>query len=389
MKSLFNVLFATSMALSFAVAVNSAYAADEMIVKIGHVAPISGAISHLGKDNENGARMAVEDLNAKGTLINGKKVKFVLIAEDDGADPKQATAAAQKLVDAKVNAVVGHLTSGTSIPAAKIYNDAGIPQIAPSVTAIGYTAMGYKSTFRIVANDAQLGGALGRYAVDTLKARTIAVIDDRTAFGQGLADQFIKGVNATKGSKVDVKMVSRQFTNDKATDFNAILTAIKSSKPDVIFFGGMDAVAGPMLRQIKSLGINAKFIGGDGICSEKLAELAGDTLVKGQVICAVAGGIVETEKKLLADFNTAYKKRFATVVQIYAPYGYDAVMTIADAMQQAKSADPAVYLPYLQKIHHKGVTGMIAFDAKGDIKDGALTLFTYNAGKREEIAVIR
>ena len=382
MKSLIMALFFLSLAAS-SVAV---FAADETIVRIGHVASISGAVAHLGKDNENGARMAIDELNAKGTLINGKKVKFVLLAEDDAADPKQATAAAQKLVDARVNAVVGHLTSGTSIPAAKIYNDAGIPQVAPSVTALAYTAMGYKSTFRVVANDAQLGGTLGRYAVDTLNARTVAVIDDRTAYGQGLADQFIKGLKSTK---VDIKMVQRQFTNDKATDFNSILTAIKSSKPDVVFFGGMDAVAGPMLRQMKSLGINAKFIGGDGVCTEKLVQLAGDALGQGQIICAEAGGVTASEKKPFGDFVTAYKKRFGIDVQLYAPYVYDSVMTIVDAMQQAKSADPAVYLPFLQKIHHQGVTGMIAFDTKGDIRNGTLTLYTYNAGKRTEIAVIR
>jgi branched-chain amino acid transport system substrate-binding protein len=104
------------------------------VIKIGHVGPISGASAHLGKDNENGAKMAIEELNAKGFKINGKKVKLQLISEDDGADPKQGTAVAQKLVDAKVNGVIGHLNSGTTVPASKIYNDAGIPQISPATT---------------------------------------------------------------------------------------------------------------------------------------------------------------------------------------------------------------------------------------------------------------
>jgi branched-chain amino acid transport system substrate-binding protein len=369
-------------ALAFAFA--GAAFAQEQVVKIGHVGPISGPIAHLGKDNENGARMAIDDLNAKGFTIGGKKVKFELLAEDDAADPKQGTAAAQKLVDAKVNGVIGHLNSGTTIPASKIYFDAGIPQISPSATNPKYTQQGFKTAFRDVANDGQLGGTLGRYAADKLAAKTVAVIDDRTAYGQGVAEEFMKGAKA-KG----VKVVDQQYTNDKATDFNAILTSIKGKKPDVVFFGGMDAVAGPMLRQMKALGINAKFMGGDGICTEGLVKLAGDAIGEGQVVCAEAGGVEENQKKGMEDFKAAYKKKFGTDVQIYAPYVYDAVMVMAEAMKKAGSAEPAKYLPELAKTSYKGVTGNIAFDAKGDIKNGALTLYTYKAGKREQLAVVR
>jgi branched-chain amino acid transport system substrate-binding protein len=370
-------------AIAFAIA-GSAFA-QEVVVKIGHVAPISGNQAHLGKDNENGARMAIEELNAKGTTIGGKKVKFELLAEDDGADPKQGTAAAQKLVDAKVNGVIGHLNSGTTIPASKIYFEAGIPQISPSATNPTYTNQGFKTAFRNVANDGQLGGTLGRYAVNTLKAKKIAVIHDATAYGQGVAGEFVKG--AKKGSTVNI--VAQEVTNDKATDFNAILTKIKAKKPDVIFFGGMDSVGGPMIRQMKQLGIDAKFMGGDGLCTEGLPGLAGGAMADGQVVCAEAGGVEEKDRKGMEDFRAAYKKKYGVDVQIYAPYVYDAVMTMADAMVQAKSAEPAKYLPVLAKISHKGVTGLITFDAKGDIKDGTLTLYTYKGGKRELIGVVK
>jgi branched-chain amino acid transport system substrate-binding protein len=209
-----------------------------VVVKIGHVGPTSGAIAHLGKDNENGARMAIEELNAAGVMIDGKKVTLELMAEDDAADPKQGTAVAQKLADAKVAGVVGHLNSGTTIPASKIYSDAGIPQISPSATNPKYTRQGFKTAFRLVADDAQLGGTLGKYAVGTLKGKSIAVIDDRTAYGQGVAEEFTKAVEAAGG-----KVVAKEFTTDKATDFNSILTTIKGKKPDVVFFGGMDASA--------------------------------------------------------------------------------------------------------------------------------------------------
>ncbi|RZI39802.1 branched-chain amino acid ABC transporter substrate-binding protein [Herbaspirillum sp. HC18] len=371
-------------AIAFAFA--GAASAQELVVKIGHVGPISGAIAHLGKDNENGARMAIDELNAKGVTIGGKKAKFELLAEDDAADPKQGTAAAQKLVDAKVNGVVGHLNSGTTIPASKIYFDAGIPQISPSATNPKYTQQGFKTAFRVVANDGQLGGTLGRYAVQINHAKRIAVIDDRTAYGQGVAEEFIKGVKSKGGA---AEIVAQQYTNDKATDFNAILTAIKAKNPDTVFFGGMDAVAGPMLRQMKALGINAKFMGGDGICSEALAQLAGDAMGDGQVVCAEAGGVEDAQKKGMEDFRAAFKKKFGTDVQIYAPYVYDAVMVMVEAMKKANSAEPAKYLPELAKISYKGVTGNIAFDPKGDIKEGTLTLYTYKGGKRQQLAVTK
>ena len=370
--------------IALAIAFSGAALAQE-VVKIGHVAPISGAIAHLGKDNENGARLAIEELNAKGISIGGKKVKFELLAEDDAADPKQGTAAAQKLADQKVSGVIGHLNSGTSIPASKIYSDAGIPQISPSATNPKYTRQGYKTTFRVVADDVHLGGTLGRYAVQKLNAKTIAVVDDRTAYGQGVADEFEKAAKAAGAT-----IVGREFTTDKATDFTAILTTIKGKKPDVVFFGGMDAVAGPMIKQMKALGLNAKFMGGDGICTGELFKLSGDTMADNQVYCAEAGGVEGPQEKVLNDFKVKFKKRFNADVQIYAPYVYDAVNVMVAAMVKANSSDPAKYLPVLAKTSdYKGVTGNIGFDEKGDVKNGALTLHSYKAGQKINLAVVR
>jgi branched-chain amino acid transport system substrate-binding protein len=372
-------LVPAAVALAFA---GSAWA--QQVVKIGHVAPISGPSAHLGKDNENAARMAVDELNAKGFAINGQKVTLQLVSEDDGADPKQGTAVAQKLVDAKVNGVVGHLNSGTSVPASKIYNDAGIVQISPATTATQYTRQHFPGAFRVVANDAKLGGTLGKYAVGTLKVKNIAVIDDRTTYGQGVADEFVKGA---KGP--GVRMVGREFTSATATDYTAILTSIKAKKPDLIFFGGMDSVAGPMLKQMKALGIQATYMGGDGMCTEALGRLAGDGLGEGKVICAEAGGVKGAQEKVMDDFRARYKKKFNMDVQLYAPYVYDSVMVMTTAMQDAKSADPAKYLPVLKTIKYEGVTGTIQFDPNGDIKDGALTLYSYKGGKRSKIDVVR
>lgn len=353
-------------------------------VKIGHVAPMTGNQAHLGKDNEAGAKLAVADLNKAGIKIGGKAVTFTLVAEDDGADPKQGTAAATKLVDAKVAGVIGHLNSGTSIPASKIYSDAGIPQISPASTNPKYTMQGFKTTFRVVANDAALGGTLGKYAVQELKGKAIAVIDDRTAYGQGVADEFAKGVEAAGG-----KVVDRQFTTDKSTDFMSILTAIRAKKPDIVFYGGMDAVAGPMLRQMEQLKINAKFMGGDGICTAELPTLAGNAVGNDKVFCAEAGGVVGPYEKKMADFRERFQKETGAEVKLYAPYVYDATMVLVEAMKKADSTDPKKYLPELAKIQYDGVTGPIAFDDKGDIKGGTLTLYTFRKGKKETLRVIQ
>jgi branched-chain amino acid transport system substrate-binding protein len=377
-----------ALALAFVGALGAASAQAEDIIKIGHVAATSGPIAHLGKDNENGARMAVDELNAKGVVIGGKKYKIVLQAEDDAGDPKQATTVAQKLVDAKVQGVIGHETSGTAIPASRMYYDAGIPQITPSASSPQYTRQRYNTTFRNIANDEQLGPALARYAMQNMQVKRIAVVDDRTSYGKGLADEFSKTVKRTGGAS-GTTIVATQYTNDKATDMMAILTAIKASKPDMIFFGGMDAVAAPMLRQMKQLGFPVKFMGGDGMCSDSVPRLAGDGMSDGQVICAEAGGVEPAQEKGMEDFRAAYKKRYGIEVQTYAPYAYDALMTMVEAMQKAGSPDPAKYLPVLAKIKHKGVTGNISFDARGDVQDGVLTIYTFKSGKRQKLAVMK
>ena len=357
---------------------------EMLIVRIGHAGPTSGPIAHLGKDNELGARMAIEDLNAKRLKIGSRTAKFELVPEDDAGDPKQGTAVAQKLIDENVKGVVGHMNSGTTIPASRLYSDAGIPQISPSATNPKYTRQGFKTAFRVVADDMQLGSTLGKYAVETLKARNIAVIDDRTAYGQGVAEEFEKSAKSAGAT-----IVGHEFTTDKSTDFNAILTKLKAARPDVLFFGGMDAVGGPMLKQARQLGIDAKFMGGDGMCSTELPKLAGDAVGEGAVVCAVAGGVDDDTRQALEEFKTRFKEKNGVDVQIYAPYVYDAIGVLADAMVKAGSPEPSVYLPELGKVKYKGLTGTIAFDEKGDIRNGALTLFTYKGGMRSQIAVVR
>lgn len=354
-------------------------ATGEMVVRIGAVAPLTGPQAHLGKDNENGTRMAIDDANAKGIMLGGRRVHFELISEDDQADPKTATIVAQKLMDNKVAGVIGHLNSGTSIPAAKIYSDNGIPQISPSATAVSYTQQGFKTAFRVMANDAQQGRALGEYAVKNLQGMKIAIIDDRTAYGQGLADEFVKAARAA-----GAEIVAHEYTSDKSVDFTAVLTAVKAKQPDLLFYGGMDAQAGPMARQIKSLALNVKFMMGDGGYTPEFIKLAGEAAegayasLPGVPLDKMPGGKAFSDR-----FVAKYQP-----IQLYAPYCYDAVNVMIAAMQKADSAEPAKYMTALAGISHPGITATIQFDAKGDLKGGAVTLYQVHQGKWQPLETV-
>ena len=353
----------------------------DQVVKIGHVAPLTGGIAHLGKDNENGARLAVEEINKKGLTIGGQKITLELDAQDDAADPRQATQVAQKLVDDKVVAVVGHLNSGTSIPASKIYSDAGIVQISPSATNPTYTLQGFKTTYRVVATDAQQGPALANYASKGLKAKSVAIVDDATAYGQGLANEFEKQAKAN-----GVTVLSHDATNDKAVDFRAILTKIKGEHPDVIMYGGMDATGGPFAKQAKQLAITSKVLAGDGVCTDKLSDLAGDAT--DNIICSIAGMPLEKMAGGAA-FQKRYIARFNQPIQIYAPFTYDAVYIIVDAMKRANSTDPAKILAEMPSTDYHGVLGETQFDSKGDLKQGVISLYNYVGGKQKLLDIVK
>jgi len=349
-------------------------------VKIGAASPLTGPQAHIGIDIRNGVQLAIEDANAAGTEIGGKKVKFEMVAEDDEANPTKATTVAQKLVDAKVAGVVGHFNSGASIPASKIYSDAGIPQISPSSTNPKYTQQGFKTTFRVVAHDDQQGPTLGRFAVNTIKAKKVAVIDDSTAYGQGLADAFEKTAKS-----LGAQIVAREHTTDKDTDFKAILTKIKGRGPDLVMFGGIDPQAGPMVKQMSELGIKAKYIGGDGMQTPNFIKLAGPAA---EGVMASMPGLPKETMPGGAAFLQKYKAKFNADVELFAPMGYDAVMVFIDAMKRAGSTDPAKYLPELSKTNYQGVIGPIAFDDKGDLVNGPITIYVVKGGKWEPLQTV-
>src|SRR5438552_13500217 len=357
----------------------AAPAGDAVEIKIGHVAPLTGGNAHLGKDNENGARLAVEEANAASIKIGGKTAKFTLVAEDDQEDPKVGATVAQKLVDAKVAVVVGHLNSGTSIPASPIYNQAGIPVISGSATTPKLTEQGFKNQSRDVGRDDQQGPAIASYLATEKKPKLVAVIDDATAYGEGIANEVEKTLKAAS-----IKVLPREKGTDKTTDWKAVLTKLRGRRPDAVFYGGMDATGGPLLKQGRELGIKAVFSFGDGACTDEMTKPAG-AAAEG-LLCSQAGIPPQAGDKR---FLEAYKKRFNVDPILYAPFTYDAAKLLIAAMQKANSADPKRYLPELQKIDFTGATGKIAFDGKGDRKDAEMTIFTMQGGKLGPIAIVK
>jgi branched-chain amino acid transport system substrate-binding protein len=357
----------------------AAPAEETMTVTIAHAGPLTGGIAHLGKDDENGVHLAVDEANTKKIKLGGKTVNFVMMSEDDQADPKLGPTIAQKFVDAKVAGVVGHLNSGVSIPASAVYNQAGIPMISGSATNPQLTEQGFKTIFRTVARDDQQGPAIAAYMAHELKLKKVAIADDATAYGEGLANEVEKTLKAD-----GVQIVTREKTNDKATDFKAVLTKIKGRNPDAVFYGGMDATGGPMLKQARELGIKATFAYGDGACTSEMNKLAGEKAAEG-MICSQAGIPTQMASKAFVDaFNAKYGE-----IKQYAPYYYDGANLLIAAMQKADSADPAKYLPELHKISYDGATGHVEFDDKGDRKDAEITIFQMKNGKVDPVAIVK
>ena len=346
--------------------------AAEQIVKIGVSGPLSGANAFAGKDNENGVRLAIEELNAQKIQVGGNVLRFVLQSEDDAGDPKQGVNVAQKFADAGVKYVLGPYNSGVAIPASRVYNDNGI-LMSTVGTNPKITAAGYPTVFRIVASDTQVGASVAGYAAKELKVKNVGVIDDRTAFGQGIAMEFKR-----QAQKAGIKVAGHEFTNDKASDFSAILTSLRAKKVDAIFFGGYAPQGAPMARQMKQLGLNVPLLGGDTLCSPEMAKLGG-AAVGENVRCAQAGAIVAEQPGGPA-FLASYKKRFGRDPDVYAPSFYDQTKFIGRAIEQAKSVDAKAVGAAMHAISYQGVVGTYGYDAKGNLKKTAVTVYTFKNG---------
>ncbi|TEA78058.1 branched-chain amino acid ABC transporter substrate-binding protein [Allopusillimonas ginsengisoli] len=370
-------LMAAAAAIATGLIAGAASAADTEVVRLGFAAPLTGPQSHYGEDMKNGLTLALEEANTQNIQLDGKTAKFELVSRDDQADPRTAVQVAQQIVDDGVSGVLGHFNSGTTIPASRVYNDAGLPQIAMA-TSPEYTQQGYDTTFRMMTSDTQQGAADGEFIVKDLGAKRIALIDDRTAYGQGLADQVANAVKANGG-----EIIAREYTTDKANDFTAILTNIKEKKPDAIFFGGLDAQSGPMRRQMVRLGIDAPLVSGEMTRSETFLKLAGDAA--NGTYASLAGVPLKQMAKGEA-FESAYKARFKQNPGVYAPYAYDGAWNMITAMKEAGSAKPEKYLPKLASLERSGATSdNVAYDENGDLKEISVTIYEVKDGKWEMV----
>ncbi len=343
--------------------------AQSQVVTIGHSGPLSGPNAFAGKDNENGVRMAVEELNAKKIKVAGKTLEFKLDSEDDQCDARNGVSVAQKFVDDGVKYVMGPYCSGVAIPASRVYSQGGT-MVSTVGTNPKVTDNGYKNLFRIIASDTQIGSNMAIYAANVMKVKNVAVIDDRTAFGQGVADEFSK-----EAKKLGLNVVGQEFTTDKSTDFLAILTNLKAKKPDAIFFGGYAPQAAPMARQMKQLGMSTKLLGGDTLCSPEVGKLGGEA-VNDTVFCAQGGTMLDKIDAGTA-FKAKYKAQFKRDADAYAASYYDQTMLIGNAMAKADSTDPKKVGEYIYGNSYKGVAGTYAYDEKGNLKQAPITVSTF------------
>jgi branched-chain amino acid transport system substrate-binding protein len=341
---------------------------------------MTGPQAQYGKDYESGVLLAVDDFNATHPTVDGKVTTFSLDPADDQADPKTGTVVAQRLVDDDIKGMIGHFNSGVTIPASAIYARAGIPQVSVA-TAPAYTRQGFKTTFRMMTSDTQQGGVMGRYVVEKLHAKRIAIVDDRTAYGQGLAEEFEKSVKAAGGNVID-----RQYTTDKATDFKAILTVLKSKNPDFIYYAGADAQSAPMVKQARSLAMQAMFASGEMSKTDNFIKVAGSS-AEGAIV-SLAGLPLERMPGGKG-FTQRYEAKFGTKPTTYAPYSYDGAMAMMRAMTEANSSTPSVYLPKLAQIDIKGVTtDHFSYDQYGDLRDAVVTVYKCNQGAWTPLDVI-
>lgn len=347
--------------------------AQDLVIKIGHAGPLTGNQATAGLDNERGVRLALDDLNASDFRIGGKRARFELLSEDDQGDPKTGVVVAQKFVDIGVKLVIGHYNSGVSIPASRIYNQAGIPMITASSTNPQLTKEGYSNVFRLTANDNVMGAAMAEYAAAN-GIKRVAVIDDRTAYGSGVA-----GVFAQTATKLGLSVLTREFTNDKAVDFSSILTKIRGLKPDAVFYGGYYAQAAALARQMRQLNVQGLLLGGDGLCSNEVVPL-GASEMEGRYFCAQGGEPLESLPEGPA-FRERFKKTFKVDIDAYAPGFYAATMAAARAMQLAGTDEPARVIASLKSLKFNSILGPVSFDAVGEWVKAPVTLYKLAGGK--------
>jgi branched-chain amino acid transport system substrate-binding protein len=344
---------------------------DSNVIRIGAAGQLTGPEAVFGSDMLNGVKLAVEEWNAKGGVL-GKKI--VLVPGDDQAEPRQAVAVANKFVNEGVVGVVGHFNSSCSIPASEVYNKAGIPQISHASTNPKLTEQGFVDVFRVCGRDDQQGKAAADFAVQKLKVRRVAIIHDKTTYGQGFAEEFKKALGPA------VEIVAYEGMTKGEKDYSPVVTKVKGANPDLVFFGGIYTEGGLLIRQFKAVGGTAPFIGGDGIMSEELVKIAGPA-VDGTY---ATFGPDTRDSPAARGFNETYRKKYGEP-GVYSVYAYDAANILLQAIQKAGTTDGKAVTAAIRANDFNCALGHIQFDAKGDVKASPYVVWKVEGGKFKQV----
>lgn len=344
---------------------------DENVIRIGAAGPMTGDQSKMGVDLRNSVELAVAEWNEKGGVL-GKKI--VLLPADDQADPKQAVSIANKLINQKAVALVGHWNSSCSIPASKYYQDANIVMISPATTNPQLTLQGFKNVFRVCGTDDQQGKVAADFILKTIRPKKIAIIHDKTAYGQGLADYFKRAL----GDRVQVVYYGGIIQRDP--DYKAVLTTIKQSDPELYYFGGIYPEAGRLVRQAKEIGMNIPMITGDGVYDPTFINIAG-TSAEGTYVTfgAEPAGLPSAKS-----FMDKYKAKYGDPGP-YSIYAYDAANIILTAIAETRNTDGSKVAEYISKTIFHGAFGDISFDKNGDVTKAPYVIWQVKGGKFVEI----
>jgi branched-chain amino acid transport system substrate-binding protein len=347
----------------------------EDVIKIGIAGPMTGDQAKMGMDFRNAVTLAVKEWNNKGGVL-GKKIE--LLIGDDQRDPKQAVAVANKFVTQGVIGVIGHFNSSCSIPASDVYHRANIPMITPASTNPQLTEKGYRGVFRVCGRDDQQGKVAAEFVASQLKTKRIAIIHDKTTYGQGLADEFKKFLSDRSEStrtEVDVVYYGGIVQGDK--DFKTVLSAIKNVSPELVYFGGIYPEGGLLVRQAREIGLEVPFMSGDGVIDPKFIEIAGAEAAEGTYLTfSPDPNNIPTAKV----FIEKYKAKFGELGP-YSIYAYDAINVMLKAIEAAGTIDGKAIIDKLHSLEFSGALGNLKFDEKGDITVAPYIVWITKGGK--------
>lgn len=363
-------------------------AEGENVIHLASGSPLSGGQASAGKDFANGAQLAVDEINAAGGIdVGGKKYKLVLDSEDDAGDPKTGATVAQKIVDDEnIVGVVGHYNSGVTLVADPIYAKAGLASITVStnpdvINKAPKFDNGGTAVFRINAGDDKQGPALATFA-QSKGVKQLAIFDDATAYGKGIADQVEK-----KAKELGVNVAAREAATDKTTDFKALLTKAKAAGADAIMWGGYDDTGAILAKQARELGMNVLVLMPDTACTDNYIKLAG-TAAEGTICSSTSVPLDKMPKG--EQYKAAYAKHFpGQVVQAYSPLSYDAVYVFAEAVKKAGAVDKAKIAAAIPTVSVTGLTGTVGFNPNGERKDAEIAILQEKGGKFDVIQMVK